>query len=161
MKSKGKSMNDLRDLITPAWLTEMLRKHTHLHRRAVVRLHDVQFVDYLNSVQAYIHATVDASSPLPEHLLLKVTKPHIASAARREVMFYQQIAPLLTSVPLVRAYATGTLEDKSRYVLLEDVSSIPTTLLPTSCSHAELRGRSILSIGIVTGSGGEGSISPL
>jgi Phosphotransferase enzyme family len=117
-------MDELGAQLTPAWLTEVLQAHGHLADGHVLQIHSVRRVDYLHSWHVYFSARY-ASAPVPtvpQHLFLKLAKPHALAAAQREAAFYARIAPHLAALPLVPCYGTGLTATGSPYVLLADLS---------------------------------------
>ncbi|MCG8353721.1 MAG: hypothetical protein MI924_38645 [Chloroflexales bacterium] len=123
-------MDDLGAQLTPTWLTIVLHAHGHLPAGQVAHIHNVRQVDCPYSQHVSFNASYvpDTAPAAPQHLLLKLGKPHALRAARREAIFYAHIAPHLVALSLVLCYGTGLMTGGKAYVLLADRSSSHHTL---------------------------------
>lgn len=115
---------------TPAWLTEILRQKGFLSRGSVTKVR--QTLEPIQSISSVYHLTLDyspdAPDSVPTRLLLKIFKtelndPIALSLSRREVGFYNLIAPTMPDPPLVRCYdAVDLPQSGGSHLLLDDLS---------------------------------------
>jgi hypothetical protein len=119
------SFDDLKQHVTPAWLTRVLRTQGHLPYGAVTQLAITRVSETPPAVQLFMHASYSADAPAaPAQLFFKAPKPHKLLRGRQESHFYTALAPQMPDVPLVPCYSTGPLNGTGVfYVLLADVSA--------------------------------------
>jgi hypothetical protein len=115
-------VNDLAQL-TPAWLTEALRAHGHLPCGQVTQITVRDTAETFPSKHARLVVTYsdDAPPAAPTSLFVKWPKPETVLAARREALFYAEIAPRTAAIPFIPCYSTG-VETETPYLLLADVA---------------------------------------
>ncbi len=111
--------------ITPADLTTALYNAGTLRRGAIVdvtiteqiktEISNLWFLDVIYSA--------DASPTLPDRLLLKWALKESAAPERGdpEVVFYRELAPAVSSPPLVKCLATALPTSKDRWLIIEDL----------------------------------------
>lgn len=62
-----------------------------------------------------------STGDFPSHCLLKACKPHLFHITEKEASFYEIVAGVTSSVPLLRSYGTAVNQDlQSVAILLED-----------------------------------------
>lgn len=142
----GKLITDM-EQVTPDWLTEVLREQGHLDRGKVVAVEKSPQSTF-TSIVSHLKMTYsdDAPSSAPTRLFLKISDPDFRSniyvSHKKEVDFYNIIAPAMTDPPFPRCYdALYSPETDQAHVLLEDLSEtyLQTELspLPPLVSHCE------------------------
>src|SRR5205085_1817484 len=112
--------------VTPAWLSEVLRRAGVLVRgdvRAVeVTLSRALHVSHV--CRLAVTYTDDAPLDAPAQLFLKLSAPALqAHYSRKEIEFYEKVAPLAPELPLLRCFDAVFDEATGRaHLLLEDVT---------------------------------------
>lgn len=123
-------LDDLKQRITPTWLTQALRINGHLPYGAVTQLEITRVSETPPAVQMFMRAAYSADAPAdgPTQLFFKAPKPHKLLRGQQESYFYATLAPQMPDVPLVPCYSTGLLDETEvYYVLLADVSATHAT----------------------------------
>ncbi len=122
----GKIITDL-EQVTPAWLTELMREKNYLTQGKVSQ---VVKRALLNRAVCPLEVTylTDMATPPPNRLALKFSKQKYSAElaailGKKEVEFYNLLAPSLTTPPIVRCYeAVLDLEVGAYHLLLDDHS---------------------------------------
>lgn len=132
--------------LTPAILSDWLRRSGGLHAGAVTHIHVELEVATSISGLTFLTATYtpDVAPDVPRRLVVK--SPHVPLAAPNghtgEALFYRKVAPLLGSPPLVRCLAALDGDDgDAETVVLEDLREThdhPPWPLPPSRTQCEL-----------------------
>lgn len=122
--------------VTPAWLTAVLYEQEVLHQGAVIQVTASQpytgFASRTWRLQPVYSS--DASTDVPRMLFLKCSRADLVpgerdtNKVRREIDYYQRLAPLMSSVPSVPCYAASyDAHSETSHLLLLDVSETHTT----------------------------------
>ena len=127
--------------ITPAWLTDVLRRAGALDNGAVTGIAAETGVTSFCTT-ARLRVTYSPEQAGPARLFLKFSLPEHPVTTREtgaEVLFYREVAPR-TAGPLVRCFDAEYSRDSARlHVLLEDVSGThygePPSQLPPTRDH--------------------------
>lgn len=132
--------------ITPAWLTDTLRRNGHLIQGAVSAINKDYFETFFSRIHRLgIVYSRDADPPLPLNLLLKIPLADSEAAlnmARVEVSIYNALSKAMEDPPVVRCFdAVYSPASHKSHLLLEDLSTShfqPELPLPVSKRHCEL-----------------------
>jgi thiamine kinase-like enzyme len=123
----GRLTTDM-EQVTPDWLTEVLQERGCLDRGQVVTVKKSPRTTN-TSVTSRLEMTysADAPSSAPPWLFLKISKSDFRSnlytSHRKEVEFYNTIAPAMVDPPTARCYdAVYSPETDQAHILLEDLS---------------------------------------
>ena len=113
--------------VSPQWLTDVLREDGCLTIGTVTSLDITSDTTLLSDlIRMRVQYSETAGDRVPARLLLKSSRldPELTlSVGRREVDFYQKIAPQMTHAPVPRCYSALYFEETDRYqLLLEDLS---------------------------------------
>ena len=111
--------------VDPAWLTTILQKESCLERGHVTQVRKTAVYPSNSSTIAHLEVdySADASNSTPTHLVLKLTNSAFASCAQNEAKFYNLVAPIMASSPLVRCYDTVYApQTEQSHLLLNDLS---------------------------------------
>ncbi len=134
------------EAVTAKWLTTVLQSGGHL---GVSRVAEVEVEPYRrkpNSSLVTIRATYEpALADLPTAFMLKIARIDVTTSTairrrRREHVFYNQLAPVMTNPPVPRCFSSVLTPDAhSGHLLLEDLSASttrPPRGLPSSPQQA-------------------------
>ena len=128
--------------VTPAWLTEALRRQGVLGDGGVLRF-DVELERTLHISQVFhlaVKYSAGAPADAPARLFLKISRPTLQPHfSRKEVEFYHTVAPRAPELPLIRCYdAAFSGASGAAHLLLDDVSETHTqTVSPLPPSHRD------------------------
>jgi hypothetical protein len=127
------------DQATPERLTQLLREKGYLDRGNVI---SVAKVSRGTPVSIISHLTLaysdDALQSAPARLFLKTAKSEYGARGKREVEFYNTIAPLIADAPVVHCYDAAICSNADQFhILLDDLSE---THFQTDLRCAELIG---------------------
>ncbi|MCI0663386.1 MAG: ecdysteroid 22-kinase family protein, partial [Acidobacteria bacterium] len=132
--------------ITPAWLTNILRRNGHLVRGSVSELNKEDFKTLFSRIyRLEVKYSKDAIPALPSKMLLKV--PLIENEAslkmgKVEVFVYNTLKNTMNDPPVVPCFNASYSPDSHRsHLLLEDLSDShfqPEIPIPPSKRHCEL-----------------------
>ncbi|MEM7124855.1 MAG: phosphotransferase [Chloroflexota bacterium] len=107
--------------ITPQWLTDTLRRNGHLSQGKVVSV-DIKEAHKHHFALAVTYSADVPNSP-PQDLILKWYSGDYPYGLQ-EALFFDQIAPAMSSPPLPTCYAAkADWANKQAYILLEDLSA--------------------------------------
>ena len=115
--------------LTAAGLTEMLREAGALPEGAVTSLEIARRLDTTISSLYFASVTYsEPAPPLPDRILVKWPLEGSAApdAGLPEITFYNELAPSLSSPPMVRCVATAPAPTGRQWIVLEDLRSTHT-----------------------------------
>jgi hypothetical protein len=155
--SAAAALPDRAELLTPAWLTQVLRAHGHDVAVATVAATPVGTGQMAESHRLQL-TLASGSGPFPTTVVAKLPtpdvgmRPLVAGAYRAEVSFYRDLAPHLP-VRTPHAYATAASSDHSCFVLLlEDLAPRRQGDQLAGCSPAQARAAAVNLAGLHAGS---------